>query len=231
MYDENYQESTPIVSKTNVGFSLVFVWMFFGILVTAGFAFLCTLFPQALLVSYSMPGMIISGIVQIVIALSLGKAALVKLNKGLAATLFFVYSAINGITFGLLFYVLNASELFAIFGITAGFFGIMALCSVIFKEQLRRSSGFFMIGLVALLIMSIVSSILWYNNTLLLGVAIVGLLVFGGLTAFDMRWIKDAMDRSDNPSGVAIYGAFHLYLDFINIFMYIVRIFLLSNRD
>ena len=165
------------------------------------------------------------------IALSLGKATLLKLNKPLAIGLYFAYAVLNGLTFGILFYMLDASELFAIFGITAGFFALMCIFSFVFKNALRQSSKFFMIGLVSLLIMSFISLIFWYSNTLLLAVSIIGLLVFGGLTAFDVRWIKDAMDHSDNPSGVAIYGAFHLYLDFINIFMYILRIYLLSNKD
>jgi len=107
----------------------------------------------------------------------------------------------------------------------------MSVFSFIFKDALRKSSTFFSVGLISLLIMSLISCIFFYNDGLLLGVSILGLIVFGGLTAFDMRWIKDAMDNSNNQNGIAIYGAFHLYLDFINIFMYIVRIYLLSNRD
>ncbi len=228
---ENYETSATPITKSNYAFGYVFLWMFFGILVTGGVSWLVSASPLLTAVAWSWPAIIISAIVQIVIALSLGKATLLKLNKPLAIGLYFVYAALNGLTFGILFYMLDASELFAIFGVTAGFFALMCIFAFIFKDSLRRASRFFMIGLTSLLIMSLVSLIFWYSNPLLLAVSIIGLLVFGGLTAFDVRWIKDAMDNSDNPSGIAIYGAFHLYLDFINIFMYIVRIYLLSNKD
>ena len=228
---ENYETSATPITKSNYAFGYVFLWMFFGILVTGGVSWLVSASPLLTAVAWSWPAIIISAIVQIVIALSLGKATLLKLNKPLAIGLYFVYAALNGLTFGILFYMLDASELFAIFGVTAGFFALMCIFAFIFKDSLRRASRFFMIGLTSLLIMSLVSLIFWYSNPLLLAVSIIGLLVFGGLTALDVRWIKDAMDNYDNPSGIAIYGAFHLYLDFINIFMYIVRIYLLSNKD
>ncbi len=227
---EIYVSRSSTVTKSSYAFGYVFLWLFFGIIVTGAVGWLVRASPLLTAIAWSWPALIISSIVQIVIALSLGKAALMKLNKSLAIGLYFIYAALNGLTFGILFYMLNSSELFAIFGITAGFFALMCVFSFIFKDSLRKSSKFFLIGLISLLIMSLISVIFWWSNTLLLAVSIIGLLVFGGLTAFDVRWIKDTMDNSDNPSGVAIYGAFHLYLDFINIFMYIVRIYLL-NRD
>ena len=233
MYNENnYETSNPTITKTSsYSFGLVFLWMFAGVLVTALVAWLVSASPMDTAIAWSWPFVIFSGIVQIVIALTLGKVTVLKLNKPVAISLYFVYAVINGLTFGILFYMLSAAKLFAIFGISAGFFALMSVFSFIFKDALRKSSTFFSVGLISLLIMSLISCIFFYNDGLLLGVSILGLIVFGGLTAFDMRWIKDAMDNSNNQNGIAIYGAFHLYLDFINIFMYIVRIYLLSNRD
>ena len=161
----------------------------------------------------------------------LSKNALFRLNTTKTIVLFFLYAALNGLTFGFLFYIVSARDLFYIFLISAGYFGLMAALSSLFKNALSKASNFFLIGLACLLIMSIVSAIFWYNNTLMLAVSIVGLIIFGGLTAFDVRWIKNMMDNSPNASSLAIYGAFHLYLDFINIFVYLVRIFASTNRN
>ncbi len=228
---ESYDEQSQSRVRSNFYFSKVFLWMFAGVLVTALFAFLISLSPNAIMASISFPFIIVTGIVQIVIAISLSKNALFRLNTTKTIVLFFLYAALNGLTFGFLFYIVSARDLFYIFLISAGYFGLMAALSSLFKNALSKASNFFLIGLACLLIMSIVSAIFWYNNTLMLAVSIVGLIIFGGLTAFDVRWIKNMMDNSPNASSLAIYGAFHLYLDFINIFVYLVRIFASTNRN
>ncbi len=227
---ESYNGENVVNSRVTYNFSLVFLWMFAAIFVTGLVAWLVSLSPLILITTLSWPFVIVTGIIQIVIAVVLGKNTLLRLNKTKAIILFFTYAILNGLTFGFIFYLVNAKDLFMIFAISAGYFGLMALFSAVFKNALRNGYKFFFIGLISLLIMSLVSLFFWYNNTLLLGISILGLIVFGGLTAFDIRWIRDLMNQSPNSVGVAIYGAFHLYLDFINVFVYFLRIFLLSNN-
>ena len=116
------------------------------------------------------------------------------------------------------------------FGLTAGLFLFMGLFGLIFKNAARKLQTFAYVGLVFLLIASLISFFVT-QDWLITAISALGIIVFSIITMVDMRFIVDMMNNSSNPDSVSIYGAFVLYLDFINIFLYIVRIILSSRKN
>lgn len=238
MYEENnfYEASGPEVSSKSHSFSIslsmvkVFLWMFVGVLVTAGTAYLASHSTTLFAITFNPIYLVFSCIFQIVICFAITKNALVKMKATNATIWFLLYSALTGITFGYLFLMLDSSELWGIFALTAGLFLIMAIAGTVLKEKFLKLSTFIFVGLIALLLLSIVS-IFIYSNTLYLGISILGLIVFLILTGVDIARIKTMFETQNNINGVAIYGAFMLYLDFINIYLYLIRIFLASKNN
>lgn len=241
MYEENnfYQtnstnnEKSAVSEKTlniSLAFSKMFLWMFLGLIVTFGIAFLSSFSLETLILSLSWPIVIIVGIIQIIICFSISKQALVKLNKNVALILFLTYSALNGFLFGSIFVILNAKTFVLAFGLTAGLFLFMGLFGLIFKNAARKLHTFAYVGLVFLLIASLISFFVT-QDWLITAISALGIIVFSIITMVDMRFIVDMMNNSSNPDSVSIYGAFVLYLDFINIFLYIVRIILSSRKN
>lgn len=239
MYEENnfYQSSDSSFSsvseeKLNYGFQFAktFLWMFLGVFITFLVGWLISLSQLAVLATLSLPVILITSIAQIIICFSLSKQALVKLNKNTTLSLFILYSVLNGLLFGFLFYVLEATEFVLAFALTSGLFLCMGLFGIIFKNAARKLYRFAYVGLFFLLISLIVSYFVthdWFFTA----ISCLGIIVFSIITMVDIRRIKDITANSPNPEAVSIYGAFVLYLDFINIFLYIVRLFLSNRRN
>lgn len=225
-YNSKYSENT-----LNVGynFAKMFLWMFFGTAVTFLVGYLISLNLHAVILTLSWPVLIFSSIVEIIICFALTKQALVKLNKGAAISLFLLYSVLNGLLLGYIFLLLNISEFFFAVGISAGLFLAMGLFGVIFKNTARKLYTFAYVGLGFLLI-SLLITLFITQSWLYAGISVLGVIVFSLITMVDVRKLKDMLETSNRPDSVAIYGAFVLYLDFINIFIYIVRL-ILANKD
>lgn len=151
-----------------------------------------------------------------------------SMNATRAITLFLLYSALNGLTFSVLFLVYTAGSIASTFFITAGTFGIMSAYGYFTKKDLTSIGNIAFMGLVGIILASIVN-IFWHNETLYWGITIIGVLVFVGLTAYDTQKIKKMsleLDvESEEGSKGAIMGALALYLDFINMFIFLLRIF------
>lgn len=141
--------------------------------------------------------------------------------------LFLLYSAVNGISFTLIIHYYTKTSLVSCFVSAAGMFAVMALYGYFTKKDLSSWGSILLMGLVGLLIVNIVT--MFTGSTKLMDYIIgsIGVLVFCGLTAFDMQKLK-GMSYSEKG---AIMGAFELYLDFVNLFLYLLRIFGNSSSD
>jgi hypothetical protein len=142
--------------------------------------------------------------------------------------MFILYSVINGAMLSSIFLVYTASSIATVFFITAGTFGAMALVGYTTKTDLTSMGKFLFMALIGLIIATIVN--LFVKSTgMTLILSYVGVLIFVGLTAYDSQKIKEmllqAPDASEGAQKLALLGALTLYLDFINLFIYLLRIF------
>lgn len=207
----------------------VYGWMTMGLLVTAA---------VALAVSNSgfFPGQgmfIIAIFAQLGIVLGLSWA-IERISATTAGMLFFVYSALTGFTFSIFFLVFSLGSIAAAFLSTAGVFGAMTIYGLTTKTDLTKMGSYLTMGLFGLIIASIVNIFLG-SGPLDFIISIFGVLLFTGLTAWDTQRIaamaatrKMKVD-SDDTLKFSIMGALTLYLDFINLFIFMLRIF--GGRD
>lgn len=159
----------------------------------------------------------------IVFALS---GALHKMSAGVASLLFYAYAVLNGIVFSMLFYVFDIASLAQTFFITAGVFGAMTVYGYFTKSDLSKIGSILVMALFGLIICIIVNIFL-KSSGLDWIISFAGVAIFIGLTAWDTQKIKQmiAYDGGVNTGKIATLGALSLYLDFINLFLYLLRFF------
>ena len=156
-------------------------------------------------------------------------AGINKLSAATATALFILYAAINGLTLSVIFIAYTMSSIALTFAVTAGTFGVMALIGTVTKKDLTSFGGLFMMLLLGLIIASVVN-MFWANSTLYWICTYAGVLIFVGLTAYDAQKIKNmylnaGTDNPETTRKIAVLGALSLYLDFINLLLYLLRIF------
>lgn len=208
----------------------VYFRMFLALLVTAGAAWICAgipnLVPYLATHSWVYWGLLIAEVV-IVLAIT---GAMKRLSSSTATLLFFAFALLNGVTFSLFFAVYTTVSIFKTFLIAAGVFGAMTVYGYLTNQDLTRIGNFLFMALIGLIIVSLVN-MFWANSTLEWIVSIVGVLIFIGLTAYDTQTIKRMAESGMVPTSMlATLGALSLYLDFINLFVYLLRFFG-SSRD
>lgn len=224
----------PPVTGTAIEFRplmrMVYLWMSLGLLVTAVVA-MFTANSEALLNLIFGSGWTVLGlvVVQFVLVIAL-TAGLQRMSPGLAAGLFFVYSAVTGLTFSSIFLVYELGSISAAFITTAGLFGAMTLVGFTTKTDLSKYSTYFMMGLIGLVIAMVVNMFLQSGPFDFL-ISIVGVILFTGLTAWDTQKLKnmsmapELQDNNDMTMRLSVMGALMLYLDFINLFLFLLRLF------
>jgi uncharacterized protein len=206
----------------------VFAWMFAG-LVATGVSALAIGSNQALLTEItSSPGVLIGlFVVEIAVVLVL-TAAINRLSVPLAVTLFFVYAALNGVLFAFVFELYTRESIFTTFLITAAMFGAVAVWGYTTKRDLSRFGTVLFMALIGLILATVVNFFVG-GSTLYWITTYAGVLIFCGLTAYDMQKLKvyaGAGGVGEQEEGRrAILGALALYLDFINLFLFLLRIF------
>lgn len=151
-----------------------------------------------------------------------------KISFTTATLLFIAYSILNGVTLSILFLVYTASSIATTFFVTAGTFGAMALFGYVTKKDLTRIGSLCIMGVIGLIIASVVNMFL-HNTMMDMIISYVGVLLFVGLTAYDAQKIKhllsgDDIEVNESTQKIALLGALTLYLDFINLFIYLLRI-------
>lgn len=149
-----------------------------------------------------------------------------KISVQTATALFFIYSALNGLIFGILFLVYTPASLLTVFGITAGTFGVMSAVGYYTKQDLTKFGQIMFFGLIGLILASIVNFFM-KSEMMYWILSYVGVAVFVGLIAYDTQKIKAyaLMESEEMRKKGAILGALALYLDFINLFIYLLRLF------
>jgi FtsH-binding integral membrane protein len=210
----------------------VFNWMALGLGLTGVIAYL----TAASGITYALMQsplffVLIIGEFGLVIYLS---ARVEKLKASTATALFMGYAALNGVTMSMIFLRYTSSSIAGTFFITAGMFGAMALYGLITKRDLSGFGSFLMMGLVGIIIAMIVNFFL-ASSVLHMAISAIGVLVFTGLTAYDVQRIKQIGEAGILEQGGdvvrkgAIMGALALYLDFINLFWMLLQFFGGSN--
>ncbi len=149
-----------------------------------------------------------------------------KLSAGTAQILFWSFAAVMGASLSSIFAVYAQGSIFRVFLITAGTFGAMSLYGYTTKRDLTQIGSFLMMGLFGLIIASVVN-LIWPSGALAFAISVVGVVIFVGLTAYDTQQIKNSYaegDAAEFSSKKQIMGALSLYLDFINLFMMLLRL-------
>jgi FtsH-binding integral membrane protein len=230
-YEMDY-ESRVGTSTISTFFNAVYAWMASGLALTALVAWWTSQQGWLMERLFTSPGLLIVlflAEIGLVIAIS---AAVNRISAGVATALFLLYAALNGLTLSAILLVYAHSTIAMAFGVTAGTFAAMSVYGMVTKKDLTSLGSLCFMGLIGIIIASIVS-FFWANSILITIINYVGVLVFVGLTAYDTQKLKMiAVQTADNPSLAArlsISGALSLYLDFINLFLFILRI--LGRRD
>lgn len=153
--------------------------------------------------------------------------ALRKNNAILAGILFTAYSYLTGVTLSIIFMVYTTASIVAILGVTAGVFGIMAVYGLVTKKDLSSIGNLCLMGLIGIVLVGFVNIFILKSTMLDTAISAIGVLVFVGLTAYDTQKIKKnvAISNNQNVTSLALYGAFELYLDFINLFLKLLSLF------
>lgn len=210
----------------------VYSWMTIGLLVTAGTALVISMSELQKMLAASRGVFIAIVVAQLGVGLLLS-FLLNRIPAIVAGLLFLVYSFLIGVTFSLLFLIYTSASIYSVFFITAGMFGTMSVVGYVTKKDLSSFGMIFGMALVGLIIASIVNMFL-SSPMLYWLISYAGVAIFVALTAYDTQKIKQAYAEggtgSDVNNKIAIYGAFMLYLDFINLFYYLLRI-LGTRRD
>ena len=209
----------------------VYGWMAIGLGLTAMVAFAVAGSPELLRVLVGNR-LVFFGLVIAELGLVFYLSARAdRLAPGTAAGLFALYSALNGVTLSAILLVYTGESVTMTFVVTAGMFGALALFGSTTKRSLAGAGQFFMMGLVGLILASLIG-MFWHNDALQFLISIVGVIVFTGLTAWDAQRLKQmALALPQGQVGsYAVVGALSLYLDFINLFLMLLR-FTGSRRE
>ena len=206
----------------------VYVWMSLALAITGFTAYGVATSPGLMQAIYANQ-FFFWGLIIAEFALVIGvSAAIDRLSLATATLMFILYSVINGALLSYIFIVYTASSVSTVFFITAGTFAAMALYGYTTKTDLTSWGKLLLMALIGLIIATLVN-VFVKSSTFDLILSYVGVLIFVGLTAYDSQKIKqmllEAPDAGEAAQKVALLGALSLYLDFINLFLYLLRIF------
>ncbi len=204
----------------------VYGWMTLGLLITAAAAAV-TLYTPGLMEALFSNSLVFFGLIggELILVLVLS-AAVNRLSPAVAALLFVGYAALNGVTLSLLMLIYTATSIAVTFGVTACTFGIMTLFGFTTQRDLTKLGSLLIMGLIGVIIASIVNIFVNFGPLFWI-VTVIGLLIFVGLVAYDTQRLKrmSLMVSDDGMANKAsILGALALYLDFINIFLLLLRL-------
>ena len=209
----------------------VYAWMAGGLLTTALAAFVVLSSPTIYQAIYGNR-IVFYGLMFAELGLVVWLSGIIgRLSSGAAASVFLLYSTLNGLTMAGIFLVYTSSSIVSTFVVTAGMFGAMSVYGLVTSRPLDGLGSFAFMGLIGVILASVVNIFL-HSSTLEFVISCVGVIVFVGLTAYDTRKLKmmAAQVDADSEAGRkgAIQGALALYLDFVNLFLMLLR--LLGNR-
>lgn len=231
----NYYDKGQTLAQSSVFAVLmrnVYTWMTCGLAMTALTAMIVGRnenWVYTLATSGMYWGLLIAEVV-LVIFLS---ARINKMSFATAGLMFAAYAILNGVTMSIIMLAYTAESIAQAFFVTAGTFGGMSLVGFFIKKDLSAMGRTLMMALIGLIIATIVN-IFWQNSMMASILNYAGVIIFVGLTAYDTQKIKVMLQQaqyagiSDQTNKLALMGSLTLYLDFINLFLYILRLF--GNR-
>ena len=203
-------------------YSKIFSWLFIGLMITFISGYSLSL-NEVLLYQVLSIGVIPIVIIELVIALVMG-FKIRTMNPVTTKICYIIYSLITGVTFGSIFYIYELSSVIFVFLVTSLVFGLLALYGYTTKRDVTRISTILFVTLIAGVIISILNLFIFKSSQLDSLLSIIMLVVFMGYVIYDMNTVKYLVDSMDEENG-AVYGAFQLYLDFINIFIKLLDFF------
>ncbi len=204
-----------------------FVWMFAGLLVSAGVAFIVQ--SNARLLDFAADNffLLIIGQLVLVLAISWG---INRISATVALGLFFIYAATLGLTIGLIVSGYTGASVVTAFLSASAMFGAAAIYGHVTKRSLAGLGGILFMGIIGLIVASLLNVFL-AGGTFSWIISIVGVVIFTALTAYDVQRIQngDLAIQTGSMEKAAVVGALHLYLDFVNLFLFLLRLF--GSRD
>lgn len=219
-----------VLVKTNSFIRSVYNWMSIALALTGFTAYYVSHNEAMVQLLYGTPGLLM-----ILIFVELGfvfflSARIQKITATTATALFTIYSILNGVTLSYIFLVYTATSIVSTFMICAVTFLACSVYGMVTKRDLTSLGGFMIMGLIGIIVASVVN-IFIQSSAMQMVISYIGVMVFIGLTAYDTQKLKTmAVSLPDNASGAmirkgALIGALRLYLDFINLFIMMLRIF------
>ncbi len=239
---DNYDRGGYTHSTTSTGvttfsgiMSRVYMWMTAALLLTAGTAYFTASSPALLqLIFGNSIAIWVLFIAELGLVMAVS-AGINRLSPTTATTLFLLYSVVNGLTLSVIFFAYELGTIYQAFAASALTFGAMSLYGYTTKKDLSGLGSYLIMGLIGIIIASVIN-IFWGNSMMDAIITYIGVFIFVGLTAYDTQKIKQmsaAVEAGSQmgyvdaaaPRRIAIIGALTLYLDFINLFLYILRLF------
>lgn len=225
-YDQNIQSGT--LAKTFM--SRVFAWMFLALGATALTAYVFATTDLIQLVYSPEGGMSILGWVAMLAPLGFVfymSSRYQTMSRNSLLIMFVIYSVLMGISLSFILLVYTSASIFSTFVVTSGTFGLMALIGYTTKTDLTKFGSILMMGVLGIILASIVNMFM-QSGTMEYIISIIGVLIFTGLTAYDVQKLKNIGMAVGPYQGaevdkLAIMGALSLYLDFINLFLFLLR--------
>ena len=228
-YNTPYQNIYGSVSETvtNKMVRNVYLWMTAALAITGLVAYYVA-GSQAILSALFSNGWTIFVLFFAEIGLVIGLSAAINKISALTATLMFaLYSVLNGVTLSSIFLVYEIGSIATTFFVAAGTFGAMAIYGSVTKKDLTKVGNLCMMAVIGLIIATVVNLLIRSTMADMI-ISGVGVLVFVGLTAYDAQKIKNMLygaEESEMTNKIAVLGALSLFLDFINLFLYLLRFF------
>ena len=204
----------------------VFTWMLLGLATTGAVAGAIGSSDSLLTDVTKSPGLVVGLVVVqlgLVFAISFG---INRMSSTTATVLFFVYAALTGVTFAFIFELYTAQSIFTTFLVTAAMFAVLAFVGATTQRDLSSLGAILFAALIALIIATVVN-VFVASDALYWITTYAGVLIFAGLTAYDMQKLRRYGEQAQGGEGerrAAVVGALALYLDFINLFLFLLRI-------
>ncbi|MBD5343652.1 MAG: Bax inhibitor-1/YccA family protein [Bacteroides sp.] len=226
-----YYDQNTLAMKTSSVLKTVYMKMCLALVVSALVALYCSTsygYLQFLAThSWAIWGLFI---VELGLVFVISGSTLTRMSSGLAAVLFYVFAAVNGAALAPIFLVYTHASIVKTFFICAGTFGAMSIYGYFTTADLTKFGTYLFYALIGLIIASVVN-IFTKSSTMEWIISGAGVLIFIGLTAWDTQWLKNQIQSTpaEYHAKLSTYGALNLYLDFINLFLYLLRFFGRSN--
>jgi FtsH-binding integral membrane protein len=229
LFNSNFsQKQLDISQNISVYLTKVYNWMAIALLITGLVAYFTADSEQLLQVIFGNRILFFGLIIAEVLLVGYIAARIQRLTTSTAISLFLLYSTLNGLTMAFIFMAYTSASISSTFIITAGTFGAMSLYGYFTKKDLTKIGNIAFMGLIGIIIASVVN-IFMESSMMYWIITYIGVIIFVALTAYDTQKLKriaaEGFQNDESMEKSAILGALTLYLDFINLFLFLLRIF------